>query len=228
MTHRSLFSPQIALAVALALPAHGQGRAVDEGTFVLSRAGTQIGSESFQLVRMPGTQLMRITAQQTVGDHRIRSMLTADSLGTPQAYNVTVKTGNATELTLNAAGAAGRLSSMSNDKGGNESMKEYVVAPGATVVLDEEVVSHYYFVALHRRGGAIKVIVPRLGRDVSASLSPGGLESIDVGGRSVTATKYTLSGGGAGARELWVDAAGRVLRVSLPGGVIAAREELPR
>ena len=42
---------------------------------------------------------MRITAQQTVGDHRIRSMLTADSLGTPQAYNVTVKTGNATELT---------------------------------------------------------------------------------------------------------------------------------
>jgi hypothetical protein len=228
MTLRSLLSSQVALAVALALPAYGQGRAIDEGTFVLSRAGAQIGSESFQLVRMPGTPLMRITAQQTVGDHRIASMLTADSLGTPQTYNVTVKTGNATELTLKAAGAAGRLSSMSHDKGGNESMKEYVVAPGGTVVLDDELVSHYYFVALQRRGGGLKLIIPRLGRDVSATLTPGGLESIDVGGRSVTATKYSLSGGGAGPRELWVDAAGRLLRVSLPGGVTAAREELPR
>ena len=230
MSLRSLsLVPQVALAVALAVPAFGQGRAMDEGTFLLSRGGAQVGSESFQILGMPGTQLLRLTAQQTIGDHRTMSSLTADSLGTPQAYSVTVKVGGVMELDLKAMGAAGRLSSRSQDSRGTESMKEYVIAPGGTVVLDDQVVNHYYFVALQRRGGAVKVVVPRLGRDFPATLTPGGLEPIDVGGRSVTATKYTLSGGGgAGTRELWVDAAGRLLRVSLPGGVMATREELPR
>ena len=46
-------------------------------------------------------------------------------------------------------------------------------------------------------------------------ISAHGLEPIDVGGQSVTATHYSLVNG-ADRREFWVDADGRVLRVEIP------------
>ena len=60
------------------------------------------------------------------------------------------------------------------------------------------------------------------------TLSASGLEPIDVGGRSVTATHYSLASGPV-RTEFWVDAEGRVLRATIPSqGVVATREELPR
>src|SRR5438034_747523 len=55
-------------------------------------------------------------------------------------------------------------------------------------------------------------------------LTARGLEPIEIGGRSVTATKYSLGSG----RQIWVDSAGRVLRVAQADGIVATREELPR
>jgi len=216
----------LAASPALSL---AQGRAIDEGTYVLTRGGAVIGTESFQVQRVPGQALIRITAMRTVGDQRTTAWLTADSLGTPEAFSLTVKQGSVTELSLKAMAAPGRLSSTWQDRRGNEAMKEFVVAPAGTVILDDELANPYYFSALHRRGGGVKVISPRAGRDFPATLVAGGLEPIDVGGRKVTATRYTLTGAGGGSpRDFWVDAAGRVLRVVLPGGVTATREELPR
>ena len=55
-----------------------------------------------------------------------------------------------------------------------------------------------------------------------------GLEPVEVGGKSVTATHYSLVSGGV-RRDFWLDASGRLLRVEIPSQqLVATREELPR
>jgi hypothetical protein len=222
----SLRSLPALLLLAAAPAAFAQTPPIDEGTLVIARSGVSMGTETFRVVRMPGdaSGLIRITAQRVFGEHRIASSLTADSLGTPRTYDLTARDGKVKLMSLQARSAPGRLSVLSSDQKGNESMKEFVVAPGGTLILDEDLFHQYFLIALNRRSGSLKVIVPQTGHEMSASLVPGGMESIEIGGRNVTATKYSLGGG----REFWVDSSGRLLRVSLPGGVTATREELAR
>jgi hypothetical protein len=54
-----------------------------------------------------------------------------------------------------------------------------------------------------------------------------GMEPIDVGGQSVTATHLSLVNG-ADRRDFWVDGDGRVLRAETSSGLKAVRDELPR
>jgi len=212
------------LLAALRLPA--QGRPIDEGTLVLTRAGAPLGTETFRVAGV-GTEAsgqMRVTGQRTVGEQRISTTLITDSLGTPSSYALMIKDGRTEVLDLKAQGSPGRLASIARDHERNESMKEFVVTPGATVIIDDELCHQFAVVALHRRSGAVKVIVPRTGRESAEALSAAGTESIEIGGRAVTATKYALGSG----RHFWTDAAGRLLRVVLPSGITATREELPR
>jgi hypothetical protein len=217
------FVPLLLIA-ATRLPA--QGRLIDEGTLILTRAGAPVGTETFRVLGLGSEAAgqMRLTGQRSTGEQRITASLVTDSLGTPASYGLSIKEGRSDVLQLTAQGGPGRLASISKDQQRNESMKEFVVTPGATVIIDDELCHQFVLVALHRRNGALKVIVPRTGREFSETLSPGGMESIEIGGRPVTATKYSLGTG----RQFWIDAAGRLLRVVLPSGVTATREELPR
>src|SRR5207237_2420926 len=104
------------------------------------------------------------------------------------------------------------------------SMKEYLMTPGATVIIDDDQFHQYFLVTLHRQSGPVKVIAPGTGRETSEVLTARGLEPIEIGGRSVTVTKYSLGS----SRQIWVDSAGRVLRVAQADGIVATREELPR
>ena len=55
-----------------------------------------------------------------------------------------------------------------------------------------------------------------------------GLEPVDVGGKSMTGTHYSLVSGPV-RYEFWIDAQGRLLRVEIPAqGVVATREDAPR
>jgi hypothetical protein len=58
-------------------------------------------------------------------------------------------------------------------------------------------------------------------------VSSQGLEPIDIGGRSTTATHYVMTGGPV-RRDFWLDSSGRLLRVETSAGLKAIREELPR
>ncbi len=165
-----------------------------------------------------------VATAQANGDRRITATLVADSLGTPSKYDLSIKQGKAPVLDIKASAAPSRLSIQSTDQQKNESMKEYVLAPGVSVILDEDVFDQYFLVALHRRSGPLRVIVPQSGREFADVLTVGGMESIEIGGRPVTATRYLLGAG----RQFWVDAVGRLLRVLLPGNIVATREELPR
>jgi hypothetical protein len=221
----------VALAVvAAALPARPvspQGAPFDEGAFVVTRNGAVIGKEAFRILRSGGKdQLYTSTAQCAFGEKRISPALSADRAGVPLLYRVEVKNGGEVEERLQATGRPGRLHAVLQTRTG-ESSKEYVVANGA-VILDDDVFHQHFFVPLARRSGAVIVVVPRRNSQVVGRLEDRGSDKIQVDGKEVTAVHFVITLPD-GARDLWFDEGGRLLKVALPArGLIALREELPR
>lgn len=207
-------------------PAFGQGRVIDEGVFSISRSGAPAATESFKIMRADGDAIVA-TGQLTGGARKMTSSLTTDSLGTPVKYDLSVYENGALTQHVGALAQGGRLSELSKDGRGNESMTEYPVAPGKSLILEDELLHQTYFVVLGRRSGTVQVIEPRGAHRVTLTLAAIGLEPVTIGGRSTTATHYSL-GNGLGRRDFWIDSAGRVLRVETSQGLKALREELPR
>jgi hypothetical protein len=216
----------IALTVAGAIPASAQGRIIDEGTFTVTRSGASY-TENFRIARIENG-LIRATGQVVSPTQRLTSALTFDSLGTATKYDVSVTEKGVKTATVSAERGAARLTARSSDQRGDESMREYPLTPGQSVLLDDGFVHQLYAVVLGRKPGTVQVIDPRASRAGVATLSAMGLEPVDVGGKSVTATHYSLVSGGV-RRDFWLDAFGRLLRVEIPSQqLVAAREELPR
>jgi len=220
----SLLGGFLALGATPAV-SQAQGRLVDEGTFIVTRPGAASATESFKIVRLDA-DLIQATGHESFGDEQITSSLKADSLGTPIAYELLMRIRNTPTLRVQAAFRGGRLSALSSDQHGNESMKEYPVATGHCLILDDGLLHLTYFVALSGRTGRLEVISPRSARRLPSTLSAHGMEPIQVAGHTVTATHYTLANA-TGTREFWVDESGRLMRVEA-GGATAVREEMPR
>ena len=215
------------VAASLSVPCRAQGRPIDEGAFVITVKGKPARTESFKIARIDNGQI-QATGQLIDGDGRISSSLVADSLGTPIRYLYSDKQRGVTMLTVGAVAAGHRLVLSSSDSRSNETTKEFPLVTGGTLFLEQSLVHQLYFVPLSRRSGPIEFIEPRTGRHEAGTLSGRGLEPVEIGGRSVTATHYSLVIGAA-AQEFWVDSQGRVLRVEIPAqGITAVREELPR
>jgi len=205
-----------------------QTRVLDEGTFAVTRNGAPAGREVFRIVRVPSANgdLYRATAQITTGERRLAPTLLADSAGSAQSYEIGVRDGSHSVLQLKATARPSRLAVLELTPSG-ESVKEYVV-PRRTLVLDSDIFHHYYLVPLASRGGTVAVIDPQGHTQFSAVVRLVGTESIDIGGRAISATHYALTANG-GQRDFWVDSEGRVLKVALTDrGLVALREELPR
>jgi len=225
---RSVLQSAAVLALsASSLLGQAAGRLIDEGTFNITRPGAPAATESFR-IRSGDAGTIVATGQLIAGTHRINSVLTTDSLGTPIEYRVEVRENGTPTLTVLAAARAGRLSARSQLARGDESMREYPVVAGNCLVLDDELLHQTYFVALTKRTGNVQVIKPRAAHGGTLTVQAHGLEPITVAGRQVTATRYTLVNG-SGERNFWVDAAGRLLQIEVPStGLKASREELPR
>jgi hypothetical protein len=212
---------------ASAALAQAGGRLIDEGTFVITRQGAPSQTESFRIVRLDDATI-RATGQLTSGTTRTSSTLVTDTLGTPVEYRLEVRENGALTTSIAAVARSGRLSARTTLQHGDESMREFPITRGSCLILEDELLHQAYFAGLARRGGAFQVISPRSAKSRSATLTAHGLEPVTVGGRSVTATRYSLDNG-TGRRDFWVDSAGRLLRVELPdAGIRATREELPR
>ena len=223
MTSRSLVALLLASSPALAI---AQGRIVDEGTFVITQPGTAAKTESFRIRADNG--VIYATGQVNAGTRRVMSALTTDSLGMPIEYKLDVRDNGVSAVKVEAMTRAGRLSVRSHLSGGDESTREYPVASGNSLILDDELLHQTYFVALVKRAGAVQVIKPRAAHGGTLTLTAHGLEPITVAGRQLTATHYSLVNG-AGRREFWIDAAGRLLQIEIPAiGLKAVREEAPR
>jgi hypothetical protein len=205
-----------------------QGAIIDEGAFRISRAGAPAAEvESFRISRGDNGQIIA-TGQLSSGTRRITSRLVADTAGTPITYSLMVFDNSRTKTSeVRAVAQSGRLSTISSNQRGDEAMRDYPMGHERTVILDDELVHQLYFSGLSSRSGAIRVISPHAARSGTFVIAARGLEPIDVGGQSVTATHLSLVNG-ADQRDFWVDADGHVLRVETASGLKAVRDELPR
>jgi hypothetical protein len=212
-----------------ALPLGAQLVTLDEGTFTISRNGTPVGRESFSIKSTPGIggPVVHARATVTYDDRRLLPVLKSDSLGIPTDYQLEVRTGaNAAEV-LKGTIRRGRFSaSLQTPRG--ENVKEYVVSEGA-LILDEDVFHQYYFLARGGRTASVPVVVPHRNVQVVMRIEERGSATVSIGGVSLPARHLALVEPGGANRELWVDARGRVLKVTIPArGVTATRDDPPR
>jgi hypothetical protein len=220
--------PAIALtAVPAVVTAQGASRVIDEGAFIITKPGSPPQTESFRISRGENG-LIVATGRLSAGTHRVSSSLTADTLGTPVDYDLTVNDNRVQTMRVRATARSGRLSTMSSDQHGNESIKEYPISVGACLILEDELLHQTYFVALSRRSGNVEVISPRTAHVTTLALTARGSESVQTAERTVTGTHYSF-GSGPNRREFWVDGTGRLLRVEIPAkGIVGVRDEMPR
>jgi len=202
-----------------------QSAIVDDGAFRISRGGaTEV--ESFRISRGGNGQL-EATGQLNAGTRKVTSHLVTDSIGSPLTYRLTVQDKGEKPAIVEAAARGARLMTRVSNQQGDESDRDYPMGHGRTVILDDELVHQLYFSGLSSRSGGIRVISPHVARAGTFTIAAHGMEPIDVGGQSVTATHLSLVNG-ADRRDFWVDNEGRVLRAETSSGLKAVRDELPR
>ena len=229
---RRFLAPALAAAALVAFgppPAAAQNVVLDEGTFQIYRGGSQVGTETFTIRRVGAGNDAHVLANAVVelqlptGRRELRPLLRAGADFALNAYQVEVSGDQVVSVAVTATDR--RYVARTRSESG-EREREYRGGEG-TLVLDEGVAHQYYFVGpAADRGGAVPVIVPRTGAQVRYEVQDAGTESIRVGGQSVEARHVTLTGDGQ-VHEVWFDARGRVLRVSIPAlDYMAVRTEV--
>ena len=227
--------PSFALYCALAagVPpglAGAQVVTIDEGTFTVTRGAQRIGREDFSIRRTPGPEGVPVivaTATAVYGDRRLSPALRANADGLPLAYQVDVQVGTETRERFRGQAGRGRFSATMRTPSGDSS-KEYVVTDGA-IILDDDIFHQYYFLARRAPGAPVAVVVPRRNVQVAVTIESQGAEAVTIGGRSLSATHLLVRERGGGARDIWVDSEGRVLRVRLADrNIEALRDDAPR
>ena len=109
-------------------------------------------------------------------------------------------------------------------------MREYLASEGA-IVVDQGVAHHHFFLANRDLTSPVEValIIPRLNRQVTATVSLLGAETIRIGQDDVASRRLRITTEAGAERSVWVDSAGRVLRVEVPAtGYLAERTAVPR
>jgi hypothetical protein len=204
----------------------------DEGTFTVTREGTRIGREEFRIMKQPVAGSVEYVARGlgAYGDRRITAALQTDATGAPLRYQVDIKNGPDVESRLTAQIVHGRLSTQVRTVRG-EAANEFATGEG-TVLVDDEIYHQYYFLPLAGRlsgaTGDMSVLVPRRNAQGSVRVTRSGADPVSVGGQTIAATRYVLSSPGVPERQVWLDAGGRVLKVSVPSqGIVALRDDPP-
>ncbi len=229
-----IFAPAtLGLALALA-PAQLRAQGVlDHGSFRLTLAGQEVGTETFT-IHQDGTGAAAVTiAQGTVAldTGRVAQELTSWLRVSPVSartaeYRLNVQGSSQQQITGTIAGGRFRARIVSP---AGEMMREYLASDGA-VLVDDGLVHQYYFLA--QRAGStttrIPLLIPRESRQVLSTVTAAGSDAIEIAGRRVDARLLRVSAAGLPDRELWVDARGRVLRLAVPSrGFVATRTSVP-
>jgi hypothetical protein len=210
-----------ALAISVALGAQPTG-VVDEANFTITRGGVPYGTESFKIIRRLGNQGVEYAAQctRTIEGRVVRTMLSADSTGNLTSYS-RATTGSG-QGRLTARPALNRLTV--NEEGAQASSRDYMFAPG-TVILDDDVIHHLYFVTW-RDPRSVPFVAPGGRTTGTGTLTEVGRENVAVGRTTVAAVHYEF-GSGDDRREIWVDSERRLLKVTQPSKQIVGIRDLP-
>lgn len=212
--------------------ASAQSTSLDEGSFTLTRQGAPAGSETFS-IRQSGTgDDARVIAQAQIristpeGTLEMAPALQASGADRAiSAYQIKVS-GDMVEEVYVTLGERRFLTKVVSEEG--ERQREYRANPG-TLLLDAGVAHQFYFLGTRIEGGVstLPVIIPREGRQIEMQVTEIGNVNVRISDQDIAARHIRLEGGGE-VREVWIDSAHRVLRVSNPGtGYLAVRESPP-
>lgn len=210
-------------------PAHAQAsRIADEGSFTITVGGKTAGRENFRISATTRGDITEYVARAdvTFGDRKITPDLRTDPQGTVVDYQVTTRSGGASESWRGAV-ARGRLNA-TIASGSRTAAREFIV-PAGSLVLDDEIIHHHWFLVLRARDGAMPVVLPRRSSiQGSVTMSTVGDETLQVGNHDLVATHLRATVSGGEVHDIWVDKSGRLLKVALPSkGLVAVRDDPP-
>ncbi len=224
----------LALSIVLAVSsptrtAHAQGIVVDEGSFRISLAGREVGTESFSIRR---AGIGRDDALFANGTIELGSSVDRDAIdpllratppdGVVAGYQVRVTGKNALDFQLTLVG--NRYVSFARSPLGDEE-REYP-ARSTTRILEQDVAHHYYFLRDAREGERIHIIEPRSRSQGTLTVDRRTDDQILLDGRPTEARRLEMSFRDQ-VRTVWYDRLGRVLRVEIPAlGYVAERADL--
>ena len=219
----------MAAATLVAVPASAQTVTLDEGTFRVLVGGREVGVETFSIKQNGSGAEAVVIAQGRVvldaNEYRADVQLAGSGLR-PVAYDVELRGADARRINGAVTGSRARARTLSS---AGETMREYLVSDGA-LLLDDGVAHHYFFVAQRFASGnaTTPILIPRESKQVQATIASAGEENISAGGQNVRARKLVVTLAGGDARNVWVDAKNRVLRVEVPAkNYVAVRTALP-
>jgi hypothetical protein len=205
---------------------------IDQGTYVIHQDSVDVAHEGFRLTAGPlsGGNIGWALAA-TVRYDRVRPVLSlapilevgADSLPLTLQYDVADPRG---PLRILAQLGRGRLTVRLIARS-VEKAREFP-ANGNTVVLDDSVYALYVFAAWRARAEPtpINAIFPRALRREALTVTDQGPEAITVNHAGLTLRHVTVTGGVNGVVHLWLDPAGRMLRIDIPSRHVVV-ERLP-
>ncbi len=219
--------------LAIALTAHsaaGQTTVVDDGSFTVSRAGDRIGREDFSIRHVPTTAGAFETLTRGVivsGGRRMTVDLGADSTGLPSLYQAKSSEEDHPGDTYRAEVSGHRYSARAT-RGAGESARELMLPAGTLVV--EDGVLHLLPFVVARGPGKVSAVVPSRGVVITLTVEAAGSDHVSIALQSLEARKFLVREGTTGpVREVWVDAAGRLLKVAVASErLMAIRDDAPR
>jgi hypothetical protein len=214
---------------SLSTAAGGQAsRVTDQASFTITVNGRTAGRENFRITATTrgDVSVYLARADITYGDRKLSAELTTSEDGGLEEYNVTTRAGTANEK-WDGAVTRGRLNATITSTRGT-SAREYVVPAGA-LMLDDEVIHHHWFLTLRSRSGQMPVVVPRRGSvQTRFTMSTVGPETVRIGNHDLPATHVRATDSGGAVHDVWVDQAGRLLKVAVPArGLVAVRDDPP-
>lgn len=223
-----------AVATALTFAAPGKAGAqefLDQGAFLISRDGVEIGREEFAVRATPGRQGrpgVLAVATDRYREREIRAALELTNDHVPVSYQVDVTV--AGRLTERLSGQLGRgRFAVRNVTPAGEVVREFPV-PVGVVVLDDDGFDQFYFLPRPVADAAqpVNVLRPREMRVIAGEVRAMGVDTVVVGTRGVPAEHYALALPGGNAREFWFSHSGSLLKVAIPArSIIAIRSSLP-
>ncbi|WP_411279631.1 hypothetical protein [Gemmatimonas sp.] len=208
---------------------------LDVGSFTLLVNGQRAGREQFSVQRLTSQDggTLEVRSESALGDRRVAMRLETDSAGTPVRYSVEERRGAEVTLRLGGQRVRGRFATLARSSTG-EAAREYLLRPGAVVIEDDGIVQYALLVrerALVEGGG---VTLPRL---TPIANTQGAVrlvletrsDTIVVAGVRRDARRWRVTASSGDLRLVWVDAEGRVLKLSIPArNLEALRDDVPR
>ena len=220
------------LALAAAAPDHARAQEfLDRGTFLIVRAGNEVGREEFAIRRTTGRGgASGILAVSTVHyrDRELRPALELTGDLRPLSYQADVSVGGRVVERCSAQFTRGRVAARLASQL-REELREFPADPGIAV-LDDDVFHQMYFVPRAAAGEprTLRLLVPCAPAIVDAVVRRVGPDTVTVSGHVVPADRFALRVEGGEEREFWFTSSGDLLRVAVPARELTAtRTSLP-